>query len=140
MSAAIVTSIVNVYHTIFSFQVQTLLKIAKTNFVVMKLLMGGHKKEDKVSTNQVADIPFVLHKEVRNQIQAKPHPPCINMFWISGCQQFYIAPVAWLKVSGLEHNGHEPEVVGSNKIRVHSLSLDLNKHFDFIVKVDNVML
>ena len=25
-----------------------MLKIAKTNFVVMKLLMGGHKKDDKV--------------------------------------------------------------------------------------------
>ena len=30
-------------------QVQSLVKIAKTNFVVMKQLMGGHKKDDKVT-------------------------------------------------------------------------------------------
>ena len=31
------------------FQVQTLLKVAKTNFVVMKLLLGGHKKDSQVN-------------------------------------------------------------------------------------------
>ena len=31
------------------FQIQTLTKIAKTNFVVAKLLLGGHKKDSKVS-------------------------------------------------------------------------------------------
>ena len=29
-------------------EVQCLIKIAKTNFVVMKLLVGGHKKDSKV--------------------------------------------------------------------------------------------
>ncbi|KAK2171644.1 hypothetical protein NP493_1045g00034 [Ridgeia piscesae] len=33
-------------------QVQTLLKITKTNFVVMKLLMGGHMKEAKVRVHR----------------------------------------------------------------------------------------
>ncbi len=35
-------------YVVYLFQVQTLIKIAKTNFVVMKLLLGGHKKESKV--------------------------------------------------------------------------------------------
>lgn len=34
----------------FMFQVNRILKVAKPNFVVMKLLAGGHKKESKVST------------------------------------------------------------------------------------------
>lgn len=34
---------------LFSFQVSRILKVAKPNFVVMKLLAGGHKKESKVS-------------------------------------------------------------------------------------------
>ena len=30
-------------------QVQALLRVSKTNFVVMKLLVGGHKKDSVVS-------------------------------------------------------------------------------------------
>ena len=32
------------------FQVQTVIRIAKTNFVMMKLLSGGHKKDNEVNT------------------------------------------------------------------------------------------
>lgn len=35
--------------TLLLFQVSRILKVAKPNFVVMKLLAGGHKKESKVS-------------------------------------------------------------------------------------------
>lgn len=31
------------------FQVQAMIKVAKVNFVVMKILMGGHKKDSQVS-------------------------------------------------------------------------------------------
>ncbi|CAC5376619.1 NAA35 [Mytilus coruscus] len=38
--------------------IQTLTKISKTNFVVMKLLMGGHKKDSKIAP----DFDYSLHK------------------------------------------------------------------------------
>ncbi|XP_021369661.1 N-alpha-acetyltransferase 35, NatC auxiliary subunit-like isoform X1 [Mizuhopecten yessoensis] len=39
-------------------EIQTLIKVAKTNFVVMKLLMGGHKKD----SNEPPDFDFSQHK------------------------------------------------------------------------------
>ncbi|XP_063432327.1 N-alpha-acetyltransferase 35, NatC auxiliary subunit-like [Mytilus trossulus] len=39
-------------------EVQTLTKISKTNYVVMKLLMGGHKKDSKIAP----EFDYSLHK------------------------------------------------------------------------------
>lgn len=39
-------------------EIQTLIKVSKTNFVVMKLLMGGHKKD----SNEPPDFDFSQHK------------------------------------------------------------------------------
>lgn len=40
------------------FQVTELLKVAKTNFVVLKLLAGGHKKDSTVPP----EFEFIFHK------------------------------------------------------------------------------
>ena len=41
-------------------QVQALLRVSKTNFVVMKLLVGGHKKDSMVSGGWGGDPPDTL--------------------------------------------------------------------------------
>lgn len=44
----------------FQFQVNDLLKVAKTNFIVLKLLAGGHKKDSTVPP----EFEFTYHKHL----------------------------------------------------------------------------
>ena len=55
------------YRDLTLLQTLTLLKITKTNFVVMKLLMGGHKKDSDVNSgfvyyndNTACDLKFTI--------------------------------------------------------------------------------
>lgn len=58
-------------------EVSRILKVAKPNFVVMKLLAGGHKKESKVSVCREREcrVPVCCHNEVTLRGSATTFPP-----------------------------------------------------------------